>query len=566
MSSEFRLHRFAIFTAAASFLLIVAGGLVTSTGSGLSVPDWPLSYGSLLPPMVGGIRFEHAHRMLAAAAGLLTLILMIWLLVKEPRRGVRRLGMFAFGLIFLQGILGGITVLWQLPLLISVAHACLGQIFFATMAALAQITSPQWTKPDWLPLEAQPSASLQRRGLLTVAAIAIQLVLGALLRHAGWRPRLVEAHLMMAAGVGFFIVATAMEILRKHRRALPLIRPALALKGLLILQVILGLSTWARGRETALATAHVAGGALLLAVSVVLAIRLHGGRVSLWGLSPYLELTKPRLTGLAVISGFVGFLLGSAGWPDMVKCLCVLLGTALLGAGAGALNQVLEHPADARMIRTRQRPIPSGRLDPESALSFGVITCPAGLILLTFGADPLAGALGAAALGIYLFLYTPLKSRTALCTLIGAVPGALPPVIGWAAARGTLGIEAWLLFAILFLWQLPHFLALAWEFRDDYERAGFKMLPALDPEGGLTFRQIALYCAALVPASLLPALLGSAGPLYFFGALASSLAFLGVGLSASQRRSAQAAHRLFFASVLYLPFLFATMTLDKVIS
>jgi len=581
------MHRFALFTAAVSFLLIIAGGLVTSTGSGLSVPDWPLSYGSLLPPMIGGIRFEHTHRMIAAAVGLLTLILMAWLLAAEPRRGVRRLGMFAFGLIVLQGLLGGITVLWQLPLPISVAHACLGQTFFAVIVTLAQVTSPRWKSRHLQPQE-RPSLFLRQLALGTAAAVYLQLILGAIIRHAGWRPHLIGAHLAWALVVCFCVVAAAFAVLRRHRRDLFLARPALALLGLLVLQVGLGFATLARGRSAALATGHVAVGALLLATAALLAARVSASfprkresvdprvRESLPStrsrddignrIPAYLELTKPRLTALAVITALIGFLLASTGWPDLSKCLSVLLGTALLGGGAGALNQVLEHQADARMTRTRRRPIPSGRLDPESALRFGVVICAAGLILLTVGANPLAGALASATLGIYLFLYTPLKSRTALCTLIGAIPGALPPLIGWAAARGSLGIEAWMLFAILFLWQLPHFLALAWEFREDYERAGFKMLPVLDPEGGLTFRQIALYCVALVPVSLLPAILGSAGPLYFFGALAGSLAFLGIGLGAAQRRSPKAARRLFLASVLYLPFLFVTMTLDKVIS
>ena len=580
------MHRFALFTALVSFLLIIAGGLVTSTGSGLSVPDWPLSYGSLLPPMVGGIRFEHTHRMIAAAVGLLTLILMVWLLVKEPRRGIRRLGVFAFGLILLQGILGGITVLRQLPLAVSVAHACLGQTFFALIVTLAQVTSPRW-KPRHLQPEERPSLFLRQLALGTAATVYLQLILGAIIRHAGWRPHLIGAHLAWALVVCFCIVAATFDLLRRHRRDPLLARPALALLGLLLLQMTLGFATLARGRSVALATGHVAVGALLLATAVLLAARVSASFPRKWESDPcgslpssviegeddigkhiltYLELTKPRLTALAVITGLIGFLLASNGWPDFGKLFSVLLGTALLGGGAGALNQVLEQDADALMTRTRRRPIPSGRLNPESALCFGVITCVAGLILLTVGANRLAGALASATLGIYLFLYTPLKSRTALCTLIGAVPGALPPLIGWAAARGSLGIEAWLLFAILFLWQLPHFLALAWEFREDYARAGFKMLPVLDPEGGLTFRQIALYCAALVPVSLLPAILGSAGSFYFFGALVGSLAFLGIGLAAAQRRSPKAARRLFLASVLYLPFLFVTMSLDKVIS
>ena len=560
------LHRFAMFTAALSFLLIIAGGLVTSTGSGLSVPDWPLSYGTFFPPMVGGIRFEHSHRMIAATVGLFTLILTIWLLIKERRRSVRRLGVAAFGMVLLQGILGGLTVLWQLPLPVSVAHACLGQTFFAVIVTLAQVTSPKW-KPRRLRPEERPFLSLQWLALITTAAIYVQLILGALLRHAGWRSDFVGAHMTWALAVSLCMVATTFVILRRHRRDPILTRPALVLLGLFLLQVGLGFLTLARGGSVGLATAHVTVGALLLATAVLLAVRvIHSSDSLLPGLSIYLELTKPRLTSLAVITSLIGFFLASNNSLNLVKLASVLLGTFFLGGGAGALNQVLEREADARMIRTRRRPIPSGRIHPESALAFGVAACVAGLLILTLGANPLAGMLASATLGIYLFVYTPLKSRTALCTLIGAIPGALPPLIGWAAVRGNLGIQAWLLFAILFLWQLPHFLAIAWEFREDYARAGFKMLPVLDPEGGLTFRQIALYCLALVPVSLLPTFLGLAGSLYFFSALGGSLVFLWIGLGAAQLKSAQAAHRLFFASVLYLPFLLLTMTLDKVIS
>ena len=218
------------------------------------------------------------------------------------------------------------------------------------------------------------------------------------------------------------------------------------------------------------------------------------------------------------------------------------------------------------MERTRGRPLPSGRLSPDSALAFGVLCSTAGLLALALGVNLLAAALAAATLVSYLFIYTPLKPRTALCTLVGAVPGALPPLIGWAAARGELGLAAWPLFFILFLWQLPHFLAIAWTWREDYARAGFRMLPVLDPEGGSTGRQIVLYCLALIPVSLLPAAMGSFGWLYFLTALAGGLGFLACGLATARTRSAPSARRLFFASILYLPLLLTTMTLDRMIS
>jgi protoheme IX farnesyltransferase len=217
------------------------------------------------------------------------------------------------------------------------------------------------------------------------------------------------------------------------------------------------------------------------------------------------------------------------------------------------------------MQRTKRRPLPSGRLTPKSALAFGVATSLAGLLILSCGVNRLAGVLAVITLVSYLFLYTPMKRRTALCTLVGAIPGAIPPLIGWVAVRGRLELPAWILFSILFLWQLPHFLAIAWTYREDYARAGFRMLPVLDPDGGSTGRQIALYCLALVPVSLLPTVLGFTGWLYFLAALVSGVAFFSVGLITARVRSGAAAHRLFFASLLYLPCLLGTMTLDRVI-
>ncbi|PIQ83124.1 MAG: protoheme IX farnesyltransferase [Candidatus Omnitrophica bacterium CG11_big_fil_rev_8_21_14_0_20_64_10] len=278
----------------------------------------------------------------------------------------------------------------------------------------------------------------------------------------------------------------------------------------------------------------------------------------------YLELSKARLTTLAAMTAGIGFWLAAPAEWLFGKLLLTLAGTAALGAGSAALNQLLEKEADGRMNRTKGRPLPSGRISEGQALTFGVAASCTGLITLTL-LEPLAGGLAAFTLISYLFLYTPLKRRTALCTLVGAVPGAMPPLIGWAAARGELSLWAWLLFGILFLWQLPHFLAIAGSHLEDYRAAGFKMLPVVDLEGRATSRQILLYCLALVPVSLLPATGGFAGGFYFGCALVGSLAFLGTGVVTARARSARAYKRLFFGSILYLPFIFTTLALDKVI-
>ena len=554
-------HRFAQLVAAATFLLLIAGALVTSTGSGLSVPDWPLSYGSLFPPMVGGIRFEHTHRLIAGTVALLTIALACWLWRREPQRATRHLGLVAVSAIVAQALLGGLTVLYQLPVPVSVAHACLGQTFFCLIVAIAVITSSTWQAAT--PTVGAAPCRLRTLALGVVSAIYLQLVLGAVRRHTGFG---LSWHVAGAALAVVVIGWTAAHTWRHHRAERRLLRPALLLVVLLMAQLSLGIITaWVRA-SVVTRTAHVVTGALLLATSVVLALWAFRCTVSpqrrTSRIAAYLELTKPRLTMLAVATTAVGLYLGAHGvvrWPLFAA---TLLGAALVGGGAGALNQYLEREADALMRRTQGRPLPSGRLQPEAALAFGVGLSVAGLVWLAWRVNALSAALGAATLGTYLFCYTPLKRRTALCTLVGAIPGALPPLIGWSAARNTLDVGAWVLFAILFLWQLPHFLALAWLYRDDYARAGFRMLTVVDPSGESAARQIALYCLVLLPVALIPTLLGMAGTVYFFGALTLSLAFCACGLAMALLKTHVASRRLFLASITYLPLLLTLMSLD----
>ncbi len=283
-------------------------------------------------------------------------------------------------------------------------------------------------------------------------------------------------------------------------------------------------------------------------------------------LGAYAELTKPRLTLLVLVTTAAGAYLGSSSIVDPWLVARTLLGTWLVASGASALNQVMECDADAVMRRTQSRPIPSGRMQPLEALRFGVAFAIAGLVVLALGVNLLTSVLAAVTLASYLFLYTPMKRRTALCTLVGAVPGAIPPMIGWAAVRGTLTVEAWVLFAVLFLWQLPHFLAIAWLYREDYERAGFPMLPVIEPDGGSTARQAVLYAAALLPVSLLPTVLGLSGAVYFIGALLLGVAFLVIGSGLLSERTRARAVRLFVASIAYLPLLLTLMVCDKVLA
>jgi protoheme IX farnesyltransferase len=277
----------------------------------------------------------------------------------------------------------------------------------------------------------------------------------------------------------------------------------------------------------------------------------------------FVELTKPRITLLVLVTAAAGHALALSGPFEPSTFLALLVGTAFVAGGASAFNQYLEREADARMLRTRARPIPSGRVTPGEALVFAVAISAAGLLLLAGAVNALTLALGAGALASYVLLYTPLKRVTSLCTVVGAVPGAIPPLMGWAAARGSLDRGAWALFAVLFLWQLPHFLAIGWIYREDYARAGFPMLTVTDADGGSTGRQMVVYCAALLPVTLAAGAFASSGPGYLWSAVALGALFLACALLFARKRSIAAARWLFLTSVLYLPLLLGLMVFDR---
>lgn len=278
----------------------------------------------------------------------------------------------------------------------------------------------------------------------------------------------------------------------------------------------------------------------------------------------FIALTKPGLVIMLVLTTCVGFYLGSDGPVDWLRLLHTLAGTALAAGGTLALNQFMERDRDAMMRRTRKRPLPAGKLRPAQALGFGAAITVAGLLYLALVINVLSCVVTALITATYLFLYTPLKHRTTLSTVFGAVPGALPPVTGWAAARNELGLEAGVLFAILFLWQMPHALALAWLFREDYARAGFQLLPAVDPDGRFTSVQILINCLALTAFSLVPTILGISGVVYFYAAFAAGLGLLAFAIHLTVTRTQASARNLFFASLVFLLVQFSVMAYDKV--
>lgn len=280
-------------------------------------------------------------------------------------------------------------------------------------------------------------------------------------------------------------------------------------------------------------------------------------------LAVYADLFKARLTFLVLLTTLVGFYVGSGHPVDCLLMVHTVLGTALVACGASALNQLWERDLDARMRRTQDRPLPSGRLQPQSVLLVGCGCAVGGLIYLALLVNLLTSALGAASLLTYVFIYTPLKRVTWLNTVVGAIPGGLPPLMGWTAARGHLSPEGWALFGILAIWQLPHFMAIAWMYRDEYARAGFKMLPVLDPDGHRTGSQAVSHTLALLPVSLCPGLLKLTGPVYCIGALILGLIFIWSAVQFSRQLTLSRARQLFYVSILYLPLLLALMVLDK---
>jgi len=279
----------------------------------------------------------------------------------------------------------------------------------------------------------------------------------------------------------------------------------------------------------------------------------------------YVALTKPDVSFLVLITTAAGFYMGSRGPVDWLHMVHTVFGTMLIAAGTAALNHYIERDSDRLMRRTASRPLPSGVLKPRQALVYGIALSIAGALYLYFAAGTLAAGLGVITCLGYLLAYTPLKKRTVWATFVGAFPGAIPPMIGWVAATGRLDLGAWLLFAILFFWQFPHFHAIAWMYREDYARAGILMLPVVDAEGSRTFRQILVTAAALVGISLLPAIAGLTGVFYFFGALGLSVALLQVCVWAASAKTNNRAKWLMHATVAYIPLLLVFMVYDKIL-
>lgn len=552
--------------------LIFFGGLVTSTHSGLSVPDWPLSYGRLMPPMVGGILFEHGHRMAATVVGLLTIVT-VAVFRRDPRVWVRRSAWAALGLVIAQGVLGGLTVLLKLPKPISIAHGTLAQTFFCLTVALAVWTAPSWEKES-RPAESPTRIPLPHIALLLFLSMYVQLLLGAVVRHTG---HAIGVHVVNAGLLLFWIGWIFHRLNGEHAEDQTLWRIALGMGTVYFLQAGLGVVTllsltvsgWELRPAVAVlwTTGHVMVGAALLGLSVtflLLSWRRFAGTWTLGRMKDYVALTKPGISVMAAVTALAGFLLGSAGTLDGARLAHTAIGTLLVSAGACALNMLFERDVDARMRRTESRPLPARRLHPGEALFVGVFLLAVGIVYLAGWVNGLTAVVAGLTASVYLYVYTPLKKISALNTIFGAVAGALPPVMGWTAAAGQFDVGAWILFGILFFWQFPHFFSLAWLYREDYERAGLSMLPVVESDGRGTARRIMGFTAALFIMSFFPLLFQSAGAAYAVSAGILGVGLLVLGTHFALDRTAVRARRLFLASVIYLPVLLAVLVCDGV--
>jgi len=570
-------HRLALGLTAATLALIFIGGLVTTTHSGLAVPDWPLSYGRFFLPMTGGILFEHGHRLVAATIGFLTLLLAIFLTLKDSRSWVKKWGWTAVGFVILQGIFGGMTVLFKLPPLISIIHACMAQTFLCLVVALTVWTSPTWIKKgEPAPLSEEGRIPLHQLSVILFGVLFLQLVLGAILRHTGWG---ILLHI-----TGAILVALCAAWIYKdvgtYHHGLTSIRPfSLAIIVVVGIQILLGFMsflflTTSSGpvntpfRFVALITSHVFFGALLLGLSMILvlftlpykSLRPLGAKRKI---SDYFTLTKPGITTMAGATALTGYVLGSGTTINFLQLFHTVVGTLLVSAGAGTLNMLIEKDVDAKMKRTQTRPLPSGRLQSGEVLLFGTLLAVFGISYLSWAVNLLTGFLAGLTLCVYLYVYTPLKKHSFLCITIGAIAGALPPVLGWAAARGTLGIGALILFGIIFFWQFPHFLSLAWIYKEDYKQAGLHMLPSYGQSDNATAHQIIITSVGLLSVSLLPTFFKMSGWIYLLSALFLGVILTTLSIQFFKDRSRTNARKLFFASLAYVPLLITVLILNK---
>ncbi len=583
----------AVAAAAVTYALVVLGGVVRVSGSGLGCPDWPLCHGRPYPPLELHAIIEYSHRTTASLASTLVVLtaLVAWLAWRR-RRDIVAAASLAVLLLVIQVLLGAITVRFEVPPIIVLAHlatamALLGALCVTATAALA---GPMAASPDrltglWARAAAAGTFVLILSGSLVVGtgasgACGAWPLCGGGFSYAFDRlPAVQLLHRGMAAVIGAVIILALVGILRRHRRN-PAVRATVALTlTALALQVAVGaavvllhLPAALRGLHLALATAVWAGTVVLavLAGRLPLEARLdvrparnETRRPARDVVLDYVSLAKPRIIVLLLITALGGMMIASRGWPSTGLVVLTLLGGALAAAGAGAINCWIDRDIDAEMYRTRRRPIPDGRIAPAHALTFGITLGLVAFLILAFGVNVLAATLAVSGLLFYVFVYTLwLKRSTAQNIVIGGAAGAVPPLVGWAAVTHSIDLTALYLFAIIFLWTPPHFWALALRIQKDYARVGVPMLPVVRGEAEATW-QILLYTLLLVAVTLMLAVTGALGLIYLAGAVLLGSAF--VAFAVLNLRDRRWSRPLFDYSIAYLALLFGVMVADRMI-
>lgn len=584
--------RLVLATTVATYFLIVLGGVVRATGSGLACPDWPLCDGRWIPQLAGPMLIEYSHRLVASVVGFLTLAIAVQTWRLWEARALRGLSTLALLLVGVQIILGGLTVQSELSQWVVVAHLGTAMAFFATLIVLATLAV--------VGAKSVPGRDVRFRRLAVFTAIATYMLVllggyvsasGAGLACPDWPlctgellPPLRGAvgvhvvHRFAAALVSVLIIATTFAAYRLWRRPLLQATSAIAVS-LLILQVFIGALNIEYRLAPGVTTAHLANAAALFATLIVLAVLAsrvyesfapHPEPLSPKGrgvarILDYVSLTKPRIVVLLLVTTGAAMLVAAPGVVSPWVMLSTLVGGALASGSAGAINQILERDIDALMARTRRRPMAAGRIDPPFAFAFAVVLGALAFAILASLVNLLSAVLAMLGLLFYVFIYTVwLKRATPQNIVIGGAAGAVPPLVGWAAATGRVEFPAVLLFLIVFLWTPPHFWALSLYRLEDYARAHVPMLPVVAGEHE-TRRQIVIYSVLLVSTTMLLYPIGSMGWMYVSAAAALGSVFLWRAIHLRRAQTPQSARGLFSYSIVYLALLFAAMVMDRML-
>ena len=607
-----RLKNLTLLNVLLTFALLMWGAVVHNTQSSLACPDWPLCYNQFFPNMEGAILIEHGHRLLASLVGFINICLVV-LGYKQKDLSVRHLHLFkstllALFVVIAQGVLGGITVIYKLPTIVSTTHLGLSLIYFSILVYIHHVASTIYSpmkmvnndlkekmKAGWKP-------AIRHGVVFSLVLLYSQILLGAFMRHAGvgaacglgpksallcidvtdWSlrlwPSLHQSQLHMVHRLYAIVVAAVIITFagRSFRffKGLPSLRLFSLMPILFIIfQVIVGVLAVYLSLQVVPTTLHLAGAALSLITLWKLNLMLKSLEEELFiekqhsYFSDVVDLTKPRLSLLVMVTVLVGSIIAPA-HINFFQALFSLFLITMVVIGAAALNCYIERDIDAKMSRTKDRPLPSKRMTPQTALVFGVlmllVSIPALMIYVNF----VTGILAIVAAALYLYAYTPMKVKSELAVYIGAIPGALPPVMGWTAVTGKIDMMAIALFLILFVWQLPHFLAISMYLADDYDAASIKVYPNMKKGIPLTKIGIFVFTVILFGTSLLPSIYAQASFIYTRAALVLSGVFVlyaarGFFIKQDEKKEKQWARNYFYGSLFYLPLLLGALIFFK---